>query len=122
MRVNARHRPFFMSFLIEIFLPLKRTGGGARPEFNKTTQELSRRFGGSTAFTRAPADGRWKKRGKTIKDVMVVIEVMVSKIDRPWWRRYARTLAERFKQDQVLIRSTRVSRLDRADSQRRDTR
>lgn len=102
-----------MAFLIEILLPLESIDGRAgHPEFNKVMQELTRKFGGATAFTRSPADGRWKKGEKTVKDVVIVIEVVIDHVNRSWWRRYAKNLAQRFNQDQVLIRSTRVSRLD----------
>lgn len=101
-----------MPSLVEILLPLNGMSGLSRQsKFNKVIQELTRKFGGATAFTRAPADGCWKKGKKTIRDEVIVIEVMAEEMDKNWWRRYGKKLASRFDQEQVLIRASRIARL-----------
>jgi hypothetical protein len=51
-------------------------------------QDLSRRFGGITTFTRAPAHGTSEARGEIVHDDIVVFEVMTDTLDRPWWEAY----------------------------------
>lgn len=48
--------------LVQILLPLFDNEGEAIPQlhFRRVAEELADRFGGLTAFTRAPAEGRWK--------------------------------------------------------------
>jgi hypothetical protein len=72
--------------LIQILLPLKDNDG--RPfeaaDYGRVRTELAERFGGITAFTRAPAEGIWKDGGRTNRDDLVVFEIMASALDRPW--------------------------------------
>jgi len=39
---------------------------------------------------------------------MVMVEVLTETFDRAWWRHYARTLAERFAQEEIHIRALTV--------------
>jgi hypothetical protein len=52
--------------LIEILLPLTRRDGSPQPaeRFAQVRAELVERFGGVTAFTRAPAEGLWDDGGR----------------------------------------------------------
>jgi hypothetical protein len=70
--------------------------------------ELAERFGGVTAFTRAPAEGIWKEDGQTNRDDIVVVEVMVEDPDRAWWRAYRADLEGRFRQDAIVVRAMPV--------------
>ena len=47
--------------LVQILLPVYDNEGNELPqvEFRRVRSELSHRFGGLTAFTRAPAEGIW---------------------------------------------------------------
>ncbi len=54
--------------------------------FDDVRRTLSERFGGFTAFTRAPAQGLWKGESKTHHDEIVVFEVMAERLDDDWWR------------------------------------
>ena len=92
--------------LIEIFLPLTDNSGRkiAKSAFADTRRELIERFGGLTAYSRTPARGFLKEKGKTTRDEIVVFEVMVKRIERRWWRDYRRTLEKRFKQEELVIR------------------
>ena len=96
--------------LVQILLPLYDNAGKAFGEelFGKVRRELTERFGGLTAFTRAPAQGLWQDEGETKHDEIVVFEVMVEQLDAAWWREYRKTLEMEFRQDTVVIRAQPV--------------
>jgi hypothetical protein len=95
-----------MAHLVQILLPLYRPDGQpSGPEaLAGVRRELVDRFGGATAFTRAPAEGFWDSGGGTVRDDIVVVEVMAEDLDPAWWRDYRATLERRFQQDVVVIR------------------
>jgi hypothetical protein len=99
--------------LIEILLPLFDNEGIsiASREFTRVSEELTREFGGLTAFTREPAEGRWRKDAETQRDQIVIFEVMAEDIDRTWWSSYRETLQKRFRQETIIIRAHEVTRL-----------
>jgi hypothetical protein len=99
--------------LVELLLPLyDNEGEPFGPEqFAPVRDELSNRFGGLTAFTRAPAEGVWDDGGERHHDDVVFYEVMVDELDRDWWQRYRAQLEAAFRQDKVLIRAHRVELL-----------
>ena len=63
------------------------------------------------AKQRSPADGVWKSSGGVTEDVLVVLEVMTNKLDRHWWRDFRRRGEALFRQDELVVRSTRIDRL-----------
>ncbi len=93
--------------LITLLLPLYDNAGEPfAPElFARVRSELTERFGGLTAFSRAPAEGVWKDEGRTTRDEVVVLEVMADELDRDWWGRYRRELEARFQQDAIVARA-----------------
>lgn len=94
--------------IVEVFLPLD-TGSGILidPEvIEGIIGGLADRFGGATAFTRAPADGLWKQGSIIEKDRILIIEVMLSDFDEVWWKNYRAMLEQEFEQNEVLIRAT----------------
>ena len=97
-----------MSFLVQVLLPLYDNQG--RP-FDPTTRsrirhELTEKFGGVTAYTRAPAEGTWEDTdGRTHRDDIVIVEVMTEVLDSPWWKGYVAELADRFGQQEVIARA-----------------
>jgi hypothetical protein len=95
-----------MPHLVQILLPLyARNGSRLPPDLLRAVRaDLVDRFGGATAFTRAPAEGFWEKDGETVRDDIVVVEVMAEDIDRACWSAYRRDLERRFDQDVVVIR------------------
>jgi len=101
--------------LVQILLPLYDNAGNALPqvEFRRVSSELSHRFGGLTAFTRAPAEGIWKESEEAhpTHDDIVVIEVMVESLDRAWWKDYRRDLERRFRQEEVVIRAQEIEQI-----------
>ena len=41
-----------------------------------------------------------------------MVEVVTDSFDRGWWRTYAATLAERFRQDSIHVRAVSVDMLE----------
>jgi hypothetical protein len=99
--------------LIETLLPLRTENGEAFPavSYDRLAQCLTERFGGVTSFARSPAEGRWKHRGATEHDEIVVIEVMAETIDRPWWSELRKRLMLEFRQEDIIIRAHAAERL-----------
>ena len=94
--------------IVEVFLPLD-TGNGtpiAGEIIEGLVGGLADRFGGATAFTRAPADGLWKQAGTIKMDRILIIEVMVNDLDEQWWTDYRKKLEDEFEQDEIMIRVT----------------
>lgn len=100
--------------VIEIFLPLNRRDGAAQPaeRIGELRRELLERFGGLTAFTRAPAEGLWADESDRVeRDRIVILEVMAEEIDRGWWTALRERLERELDQEEVLIRASAVDRL-----------
>lgn len=75
-------------------------------------RRLTERFGGATAFSRAPARGAWKDAGGRLEgDDVIAIEVMCEELDARYWRELQRELEDRLGQDEVLIRASRTAKL-----------
>jgi hypothetical protein len=103
-----------VAFLIQILVPAY--DNDRRPfapaESLRIRQELTERFGGVTAYTRAPAEGFWEDdSGRTRRDDVVIVEVMTDALDRSWWGVYARELATRFAQDELIVRAIALETL-----------
>jgi hypothetical protein len=88
--------------LVQLLLPVK--PGSAVP-FADTRRELIERYQGVTAYVRSPAKGAWVGPEGEEQDDVIMVEVLVDDFDRAWWRSYARTLAERFGEDEIHIRA-----------------
>jgi hypothetical protein len=100
-----------MRHVVQLLLPLYDNAGAALPHalFATVRQELVERFGGLTAYTRAPAKGLWQEDGgDTVRDDIVVYEVMVDALDEPWWQRYRADLEQRFAQQSLVVRASPV--------------
>jgi hypothetical protein len=100
--------------VVEIFLPLRRNDGSEQPRerFAHVREALLEKFGGLTAFTRAPAEGLWEASpGDVDRDSIVIFEVMADELDRAWWAAYRADLQRLFEQDEILIRASASERL-----------
>jgi hypothetical protein len=100
--------------LVEILLPVYDNDGRPFPraDFGRVRSELAERFGGVTAFSRAPAEGFWKdEEGATARDDVVIFEVMSDQLDRAWWATYREQLRQRFRQEELVVRATHSERL-----------
>lgn len=99
--------------LVQILLPLYTHAGErvAQTVFAAVRQELVDRFGGLTAYSRAPARGLWDDAGSVEHDDLVVYEVMAAELDRSWWAAYREELAARFGQKELVVRAQPIELL-----------
>jgi hypothetical protein len=99
--------------LVQLLLPARdKTGQDFPPDaFEQVALELTERFGGVTAYNRAPAEGRWKPAADTELDDILVVEVMDEHLDRAWWSAYRKELEQRFRQDVVIVRAQSIELL-----------
>ena len=98
---------------IEIFVPVTRGRAGLRD----LREDLAARFGGVTAFERAPATGLWRddeadgENGDVAQDVIVILETMADDFDPNWWRAFREGWQARLGQPHLLVRASRVMEL-----------
>ena len=94
-------------YIIQILLPLSDNAGTPFPDatLQAIHQELTYRFGGLTAFTRAPAEGVWAHDGGHAKDDIVVIEVMTDELDRDWWGAFRQRVEGELSQARLIVRA-----------------
>jgi len=99
--------------IVQILVPVADNRG--RPfssELLRAIQnELTERFGGLTAYTRAPAQGVWLAADKPARDDIVVVEVMVEELNRTWWGDFRRRLEQMLSQEQLVVRAFPIERL-----------
>lgn len=101
-------------YLIQILLPLYDNEGNSfdSSKFERLRSELTKTFGGITAFRRSPAEGVWKERdGQVYRDEIVIFEVMTERLDKDWWAGYRKALEESFRQQELIIRATEFVQL-----------
>lgn len=101
-------------FLVEIFLPTFDNEGQrfSKAAFEAVRRELTDKFGGVTAFTRAPATGLWSDdAGHLHRDELAIFEVMSDALDRAWWTGYRQDLERRFRQEEIVVRATQSERI-----------
>src|ERR1700704_1069755 len=97
--------------LVQLLLPLYNNAGRrlAKTLYTQVRDELVERFGGMTGYTRAPVSGLWQaSEGRTVRDELIVYEVMVETIDEQWWRQYRGTLENRFQQESLVVRAYQI--------------
>ena len=75
------------------------------------SQDLVRRFGGVTAYSRSPAKGQWLNRDHVECDEVIEVEVMTEAIDRDWWKAFREKLESDLEQQELVIRSHAIERL-----------
>jgi len=100
--------------LVQLLLPVYDNAGRPFPAayYAGVRDELAARFGGLTAYTRAPAEGLWSQDGgQPARDDIVVYEVMVDRLDRPWWQAFRARLESMFAQQELVVRAQTVERL-----------
>ncbi len=95
------------SHLIQLLLPVADNQGRAFPddvlESVKTT--LVAKFGGVTAFGRAPAHGVWAGPNRTQHDDVVIVEVMAGALDETWWSDFRKGLESKLGQQEIVVRA-----------------
>ena len=100
--------------LVQLLLPVRDDEGRPFPraQFDDLAHELTDRFGGLTAYTRAPAAGLWEEpSGEKQRDDIVVYEVMVERLDEEWWSGLRQRLEAQFRQRELVIRAQETRRL-----------
>lgn len=100
--------------LVQLLLPLNDNEGRPFPTdyFNQIRAELTECFGGVTAFVRSPAVGLWKESATdTSRDEVVMFEVLAAELDHVWWASYRKELQQKFRQDEVLIWASTITKL-----------
>ncbi|MEN9934688.1 MAG: hypothetical protein RLZZ387_1267 [Chloroflexota bacterium] len=96
-------------YLIQALLPLTDNDGRPFPRalYEQVRGELTERFGGLTAYLRSPAEGVWKEsEGATVRDEIVIYEVMAEEVDRAWWKAYRAQLCARYRQEELVVRAS----------------
>jgi len=94
--------------LIQILLPVIEKENEDFPGhlYADIRNELTEKFGGITTYTRSPATGLWKEAAdKTVKDEIIIYEIMTRDIDKDWWQNYKQMLEKKFQQEEIIIRS-----------------
>lgn len=94
--------------LLQIFLPLYDNNKQAfdSATYDELRTRLKDQFGGVTFYRNAPVEGLWKdEAGKTNYDELLIAEVMISDLDKDWWQQFKQRLEQKFKQEEILIRS-----------------
>ena len=100
--------------LVQLLLPLHDNDGRDFPAdyFTQARADLTERFGGVTAFIRSPAVGLWKEGAEDLnRDEVVMFEVLADRLDKSWWSTYREQLQNKFRQDEVLIWASRITKL-----------
>jgi hypothetical protein len=100
-------------YLVQLLLPLHDNDGRDFPPdyFTQVRAELTERFGGVTAFIRSPAVGLWKESAEVNRDEVVMFEMLEDELDKGWWSRYREQLQKKFRQDEILIWASGITRL-----------
>ena len=101
-------------YLIQLLLPLHDNHKQAFPRayFDQVREDLTNRFGGVTAFVRSSAVGLWKENSDdTNRDEVVMFEVLSDELDKDWWPSYRRELQNKFRQEELLIWASTITRL-----------
>ncbi len=94
-------------YLVQILLPL--CGNDGQPfapgMMAAIKAELMDKFGGFTAYGRAPAEGVWAHDGQRTRDDLIIIEVMIPALDQPWWAAFRLRLEHALSQQKIIIRA-----------------
>lgn len=99
--------------LVQILLPIGKLDNKAAPAHHALRAELTDRFGGLTAYTRAPAEGLWQPedRAATERDDILILEVMAETLDAAWWASLRYELETSLDEEEIVIRAMPIERL-----------
>ena len=97
--------------VVQILLPLADNQGQLFSDslLRQVREELVTRFGGLTAYGRAPAQGVWAHEGARHRDDIVVVEVMVETLDAGWWTGFRKDLEQRLSQERLVVRAFQIT-------------
>jgi hypothetical protein len=96
--------------LVQLLLPLYSNSGVPfeQKRFIEVRNELVDRFGGITAYTRAPVNGLWQESERIVRDDLIIYEIMVETLEEDWWRQYRALLENRFQQESLVVRTHEI--------------
>lgn len=96
--------------LVQLLLPLYNNSGIQFEQklYTDVRNELVDRFGGITAYTRAPVHGLWQESEQIVRDDLIIYEIMVEKLEEEWWRGYREILENRFQQQSLVVRAHQI--------------
>ena len=96
--------------LVQLLLPLYNNSGIQFEQklYTDVRNELVDRFGGITAYTRAPVHGLWQESEQLVRDDLIIYEIMVEKLEEEWWRGYREILEGRFQQQSLVVRALQI--------------
>ncbi len=100
--------------LVQLLVPIRDHQGRAYPRrlYDDLAAKLTEKFGGVTAYSRAPATGLWEDAsGETVRDQVAVYEVMVEQLEPAWWAGLRTQLEVEFAQEELVIRAHEIRRL-----------
>ena len=99
--------------LVQLLLPIADNFGQRfhASLYEDVANQLTERFGGVTAYTRSPAEGRWHSGISEHHDDVLVVEVMVDQLDPAWWSEFRQELAATFRQESLVIRAQAIQLL-----------
>lgn len=102
------------TLLIQLLVPLYDGEGKRYPAryYSQLQRKLTDKFGGLTIYSRNPAEGFWKEgKSQTVKEEMLVYEVMAVEADPDFWQKLKFTLVEQFDQEEIVITCCKISRI-----------
>lgn len=79
--------------------------------YDRVRDEMTKKFGGVTAFRSSPAEGIWKEGGRISRDAIIIFEVIADELEREWWATYRANLETRFRQRKMIVRATAIEQL-----------
>jgi hypothetical protein len=94
--------------LIQLLLPVADNDGRPFPDevLERVKQALVDKFGGLTAYGRAPAEGVWESGAEgRQRDDVVIVEVMTPDVDPSWWTAFKEKLESELGQEEIVIRA-----------------
>ena len=97
-------------YLVQILLPVHDNDGR---RFDEQTladihHDLVEKFGGLTAYSRAPARGTWAVADASTLDDIVVVEVMTPLLETSWWKDFRTRLEQTLRQHRIVVRAHRI--------------
>jgi hypothetical protein len=101
-------------YLFQILVPVKlqsRNASRSKREITRIERELTKEYGGVTAFSQSPAEGLWRNSKTVTRDTIVIVEVMCKTKREQWWKQYRRELEHRLNQNTIVIRYYNVNNI-----------
>jgi hypothetical protein len=97
-------------YLVQLLLPLYNNSRMRFEQelYSEVRNELMDRFGGITAYTRAPVHGLWHDSEQVVRDDLIIYEIMVKELDKNWWCEYRNVLENRFQQYTLVMRAHKI--------------